>query len=630
MAIPSSFLEEVKNRIVLSDVVGRVVRLTRRGHEHTGLCPFHNEKTPSFTVNDVKAFYHCFGCGAHGNVFDFLIENEGLSFPEAVERAAAMVGMEVPKSSPGQIAREQAGRSLIEIMETAAAWFSAQLDSAAGREARAYLDRRGLGADTIGEFRLGYAPNGRDHLKEAMIARGVAEEKLVEAGLLVRPDDGSPSYDRFRHRLMFPIADGRGRVIAFGGRALGEARAKYLNSPETPLFHKGRTLYNIHHARKPALNSRHLMVGEGYMDVIALSRAGYAAVAPLGTALTEDQLRLLWKMVPEPTLCLDGDSAGWRAAGRAAERALPLLKPGHSLRFAILPPGMDPDDVLREQGREALDKVLGAALPLTELLWRRRIEDWQPLDTPERKAGFERALMDDVGQIADTTVRDYYRSHFRERLWREIRRPQGDGGRLRGREGARRGPWRRGDENPYAPTPLKVTAPVKPPRRQAREELLVLVPLNHPEMIEQRFEEMAQIEFAAAELDKMCSAILEIAARCETLDRTGLQRHLAEVGLKHLVDRLTGSETAKLNWFAQPDAELSDALRGWDHAWARHMREVVLRAELRAAERALAENNCQENFERLLAAKAQLETGPGTEAEGDFSFTPSARRAGKE
>ncbi|HZD26552.1 MAG TPA: DNA primase, partial [Alphaproteobacteria bacterium] len=404
MAFPQAFLDELRARTGLAELVGRRVRLVRRGREHTGLCPFHNEKTPSFTVNEDKGFYHCFGCGAHGSAIDFVMQTENLSFPEAVEKLALEAGLEVPRERPEDREREARRRSLYDVMEAAAEWFEAQLAGQIGAGARDYLAGRGVRPQTVGRFRLGYAPERREALKAALLARGFAEAQLVEAGLLIRPEDGGDSYDRFRQRLIFPITDRRGRVVAFGGRALAEQKAKYLNSPETPLFHKGRLLYNLAGAREAVREAGTVLVTEGYMDVIALAEAGFGhAVAPLGTALTEEQMQELWRLAPEPVLCFDGDNAGQRAAFRAAERALPLLKPGHSFRFVGLPPGEDPDSLVRGQGAGAMRALVEAAEPLGAVIWRMATEG-QSFNTPERRAGLRQALREAVARIADPVV----------------------------------------------------------------------------------------------------------------------------------------------------------------------------------------------------------------------------------
>ena len=372
MAFPPRFLDELRARLTLSTIIGRRIKLTRAGREYKACCPFHNEKTPSFFVNDEKGFYHCFGCGAHGDIISFEMEQGNLTFPEAVERLAAEAGLEVPRETPREreAARQRAG--VLEVLEAACTFFEQQLRMPVGKDGLAYLQRRGLDSETIARFRLGWAP-AAGALKSALARQAIDEGQLIEAGLL-KPSDqpDRPAYDYFRDRVTFPITDRRGRVIAFGARTLGDGQPKYLNSPETPVFQKGLVLYGLAQAREAIGKAGEAIVAEGYMDVIALSAAGFPqTVAPLGTALTEPQIEDLWRMVDEPILCFDGDAAGQRAALRAADRALPLLRPGKSLRFALLPAGKDPDDLLRAQGARAMRGILEAARPLLEVLWQR-------------------------------------------------------------------------------------------------------------------------------------------------------------------------------------------------------------------------------------------------------------------
>ncbi len=371
-----------------------------------GCCPFHNEKSPSFFVNDDKGFYHCFGCGAHGDVIRFVVEQEGLGFIDAVKSLAQEAGLELPEPTPEARERTAAANSLHDVTAAAAVHFADQLRDSRGTGARDYAVRRGLSPGTIDTFGLGFAPDSRSALRTALARFG--DDRLVEAGLLVVPDADSPGsggapYDRFRGRLMFPIRDPRGRVIGFGGRILGDGQPKYLNSPDTPLFDKGRTLYNLDRAGPVARKSARLIVVEGYMDVIGLAQAGFAdAVAPLGTALTEAQLGLLWRYAPEPILCFDGDAAGQRAGLRAALRALPLLEPGKSLRFATLPAGQDPDDLVRSGGPAAFERVLAAAEPLIDRLWRSETEG-ADTTTPERRAAVLARLDAHADEISTAT-----------------------------------------------------------------------------------------------------------------------------------------------------------------------------------------------------------------------------------
>src|SRR5262249_12945677 len=420
MRFTPQFLDELKARLPVSEVVGRRVKLARAGREFKGLSPFNKEKTPSFFVNDQKQAWFDFSSGKNGSIFDFVMQSEGVSFPEAVERLAQMAGMPLPKISREDEARDARRKTLHDVMELAAKFFQDTLASRTGAKARGYLADRGLDPATQLRFRLGYAAGERFALKEHLGSHGIPVEDMVEAGLLISGDDIPLPFDRFRDRVMFPISDLRGRVIAFGGRALEkDAPAKYLNSPETPLFHKGATLYNVAAAREASHaqdRSTPVIAVEGYIDVIAMVTAGYAAtVAPLGTALTEDQLGLLWKMADEPVLCFDGDSAGVRAAYRAVDLAMPRLKPAKSLKFALLPQGQDPDDLVRSGGREAVSEVLDAARPLADMLWARETEG-HSFDTPERRAALEARVNEGTAAMVDDAVRRYYRQDFAARL----------------------------------------------------------------------------------------------------------------------------------------------------------------------------------------------------------------------
>ena len=442
MTLSPQWLDELRARVTLSGVIGRTTRLIKAGREFKACCPFHNEKSPSFTVNDEKGFYHCFGCGAHGDAIRWMTDQRGLSFMDAVKELAAEAGMEVPAPDPRAAKQAEQRNSLHDVMAAAQAWFVERLGADEGAKARAYLASRGFDAHTMQRFGFGYAPEGRQALKEAL--KQFPEAMLVEAGLRIAVDDKDP-YDRFRGRLMLPIEDARGRVIAFGGRILDSAKTdapKYLNSPDTPLFDKGRTLYNLHRAGPASRQSGRIIVVEGYMDVIALAAAGIAdAVAPLGTALTERQIEMLWRLVETPILCFDGDAAGQRAAMRAVSRALPLLRPAHSLRIVRLPAGLDPDDLIKRDGPQAMEAVLSGAKGLLDTLWEHE-RDAQPLATPEDKAGLKARLMAHVDTIADNDIKALYRRELLERFsdfafprrenqWQE-RRPGPQGPRGRG------------------------------------------------------------------------------------------------------------------------------------------------------------------------------------------------------
>jgi len=409
------WLDQLRTRITLSALVGRSVRLQKAGREHRACCPFHNENSPSFYVNDEKGFYHCFGCGAHGDAIRWMTDHQGLPFMDAVRDLAAEAGMDVPAPDPRAAKAAEKRDSLHDVMAAAQEWFANNLAAPEGQPARAYLGTRGFDAHTVQRFGFGCAPEGRQALKDAL--DGFPEAMLIEAGLRIVVDGRDP-YDRFRGRLMLPIHDARGRVIAFGGRILSKEKSdapKYLNSPDTPLFDKGRTLYNLHRAAPAARQSGRMVVVEGYMDVIALAAAGIAeAVAPLGTALTEHQIEMLWRHVETPVLCFDGDAAGQRAAMRAITRALPLLRPAHSLRIVRLPEGLDPDDLIKQHGAAAIENLLGEARPLAEVLWETE-RDAAPLTTPEDKAGLKARLIAHVETIQNPDIAGLYRRELLDR-----------------------------------------------------------------------------------------------------------------------------------------------------------------------------------------------------------------------
>src|SRR5215213_9224103 len=426
MTLSPAFLDELRARTLLSAVISPSVKLIKAGREFKACCPFHQEKTPSFTVNDEKGFYHCFGCGAHGDAIGFLTEARGLPFMDAVKELAAKAGMEVPAADCKARERAEKSAGLHELMEAASRWFSEQLDGVEGGPARAYLKERGISEATRRKFGFGFAPAARGRLKTAL--KDFGEDKLVDAGMLIRTDEGD-TYDRFRGRLTFPIRDGRGRCIAFSARILGPGEPKYLNSPDTPLFDKGRTLFNLDLAGPASRKAGRILIVEGQMDVIALDQAGIGeVVAPLGTALTEAQLERLWRLDGQPVCCFDGDSAGQKAAVRAAVRALPHLSPERTLRFVALPSGQDPDDLVRAGGREAVEELLAVPEPLVERLWRYEVEA-APLDTPEARAGLKQRLMEHVQAIGDPNVRQLYRDEWLRKFDALVRPQQQQQGR---------------------------------------------------------------------------------------------------------------------------------------------------------------------------------------------------------
>jgi DNA primase len=563
-------LDEFKARLPLVEIVARRVRLTRRGNEHVGLCPFHREKTPSFTVSESKGFYHCFGCQQHGNAIDFVMATEGLEFAEAVARLAELSGLPLPWRAATRGPAQD--HTLLAANDAAARWFAGRLGTASGAEAAAYLSRRGVDPATIERFGLGYAPPGRTALKDALLAEGYAEAQLIAAGLLVQPEEGA-GYDRFRHRVMFPIHDRRGRVIAFGGRALGDAPAKYLNSPETALFHKGEVLYGLALAREAVRAKGTVIVAEGYMDVIALAQAGLGnAVAPLGTAITEAQLGLLWQAAGEPIVCLDGDDAGLRAAARLVERALPLLKPGKSLRFALLPAGHDPDSALRAWGRESLAARLDEAMGLAEFLWSVETRGVN-MASIERRAALDRRMRDLAGRIAD---RDLGR-RFLEAMVKRMRAAFAPAGP--GRRAARpllASPSERG----VGAARLRSARLADPEAAVARDLLGPIV--VHPGLLSEVEEDLAAEEFAHPQLEQLRCGIISWYGEQEDLDLGDLRSHLTEIGFASLVKQLAAVGPSTV-WYCGAGVDRAEVLDGWRARLAQHRRFCQRRAVGQAA-----------------------------------------------
>jgi DNA primase len=645
MRFTPQFLDELRARLPVSEVVGKRVRLKKAGKEWKGLSPFQQEKTPSFYVNDQKGFYHDFSSGKHGNIFDFLMETEGVSFPEAVERLAGMAGLALPAVTPDAARHEQRRRTLHDVMELAAKFFADTLASRFGAKARGYLADRSITPATQLQFRLGYAPPDRFALKEHLGGHGVSTEDMVEAGLLVGGSDIPVPYDRFRDRVMFPIADARGRVIAFGGRALEkDVPAKYLNSPETPLFHKGDNLYNLASARAAAHNGANLIVVEGYVDVIAMVTSGFAgSVAPLGTALTENQLALLWKMTDEPILCFDGDRAGQKAAYRAADLALPNLKPGKSLRFALLPEGQDPDDLARAGGRGALEEVIKSARPLADMMWSREIEGGS-FATPERRAALEARIGELANGIRDEVVRRYYRQDFADRLQRSFA-PEGGrggygGGKFRGRggESPRRFAPRAGSGGrfgtgatssglaggPYqAASPQLATSPLLRGQRSMlsrREALILKILVNHPWLLHDHLEEVAALELAHPEAHRLRAGIIAAFANDhhhspdETEQAEKMRADLEKGGFSELLQRVERAITTQAVFGAQGGAAREDVLATWHQLVSLHRQWHSLLRELKDAEQALGEESSEANLAWLRDVKARMAEADGTEA----------------
>lgn len=624
MRFSPSFLDEIRDRVPISAVVGSRVTWDRRKTNQSrgdwwACCPFHGEKSPSFHCEDKKGRYHCFGCGVTGDHFKFLAELDGISFPEAVERVAEMAGVPMPARDAESERRDQQRASLQDVMEMAAKFFEDQLQAGAGAKARAYLRDRGLTPATQKSFRLGYAPESRNALKEFLAAKGVEKAQMDACGLIYSADDLPVSYDRFRDRVMFPIPDSRGRIIAFGGRALSsDAPAKYLNSPETELFHKGNVLYNFARARRAVQKDGTVIAVEGYMDVIALAQAGFEnVVAPLGTALTENQLELLWRMAGEPVLCFDGDNAGMKAAWRAAEMALPAIQPGRTTRFAILPEGKDPDDLVRQDGPEAFRAVLKDARPLADMLWTHETSGGV-FETPERRAELEKTLRELTSRIRDESVRFHYSQEMRERVKafftpaQPARQKPWDGsGRAKG------GGWSRAPAGRGVITDsLGRSAMVRRPGQSMsmREAAIMTALVNHPALIDENFAQIEFLELANAELRKLHGLLLDALAHDKADNRDALLGAIEKAGLSDSWQRAVELTRRARLWPALEDAALADARDAFQQALHLHLSAGALNKELKAAELALANEPTDENYRHLLEIQSQLRDVQATEA----------------
>ena len=528
MTLSPAWLDELRARTLLSSVIAPSVKLIRAGREWKACCPFHNEKTPSFTVNDDKGFYHCFGCGAHGDAIRFLTDARGLPFMDAVKELAAKANMDVPQPDPRARERAERAASLTDVMAACQKWFAEQLQGIDGAAARDYLKGRGIGPETVARFGIGLAPDSRNALKRALTSLG--EDKLVETGMLIQPEEvAKDSYDRFRGRLMIPIRDQRGRVIAFGGRILGDGEPKYLNSPDTPLFDKGRTLYNIDRAGPASRQAKRLIVVEGYMDVIALDRAGIAeSVAPNGTAVTEAQLERMWRLDPAPILCFDGDSAGQKAAIRAAMRALPHIGPERTLRYVELPAGQDPDDIVRAGGPAAMEALLSEPEALHDRLWRfeRGSTD---LTTPESRAGLRQRLVEHAQAIQHPELRRLYRDQWLARFEAEF-------------GSVRRAPRQQQQFRPgrFDPKSRRWVPPAPPPGEDmkrigrsgidaATARALLVGFAYYPEALTGHAEQLAHLPIGDRGLSSVRDRLVDAALSGEALDRQQLVTILQSV-----------------------------------------------------------------------------------------------------
>ncbi|TAL40296.1 MAG: DNA primase [Alphaproteobacteria bacterium] len=586
MTLPKAFMDEIRARVPLSSIIGKRMKLTRAGREFKGCCPFHKEKTPSFTVNDVKGFYHCFGCGAHGDVLGFLMDHDNLQFMEAVEQLAGLAGMQVPKPTKEEAQKFQKQMSLYDLMEAAAKWYEHQLHEKQNKKIVEYLIERGLSLETIKTFRLGFAPDG-DELKRYLEKAGYKIDDMKEAGLFKESERKKGEiYPFFRGRVMFPVQDFQGRVVAFGARVLPESHGgppdksapKYINSPETSIYHKGKMLYGLSRARKVIGDGETVIVVEGYMDVIALVQAGFrAAVAPLGTALTETQIEELWKVMPEdkrnPVLCFDGDTAGQRAAGRALERILPIMKPDYSVKFAFLPDGYDPDDLIKEEGVPAMQRVLDNAIGLFEMMWLEEAKG-RNLSQPEAKAGFRFALEKRARQIADMTVQEFFIHEINQKvndvfLTHASTRPQRGPGHFY--KGKLVPP---GAHTPYRPMNLKAK-PVKV-SKLLREKVLIATIINYPELFDEFGEKLGMVTVPNEDYDQLRQEVIRFLTARQNdqendriyLDDQAVKQHLIESGYGRILEALFDKSLYVYAGFAKPGQPPDIVRQGWLEAYS--------------------------------------------------------------
>ncbi len=632
MRFPPQFLDQVRARVNLSSVIGRHVQWDRRKTnagkgDFWACCPFHTEKSPSFHADDRKGRYYCFGCKASGDIFTFLVEKEGAPFYEAVERLAGEAGLPVPQLTEEEVKREETRASLYDVMEMAAKLFQQELQSSHGALARGYLSDRGLTPAIQKEFSIGYARDDRGWLRNEMSSKGIDLDQMIESGMVIGGDDIPVAYDRFRDRVMFPIRDGRGRVIAFGGRALkNDVSAKYLNSPETPIFQKGEQLYNFDKARQPAHKNSNIVVVEGYVDVIAMHRAGILeAVAPMGTALTEQQLALIWRTVPEPVMCFDGDGAGLKAAYRALDLAMPRLAPGHSLRFVFLPEGKDPDDLLKAEGPDALKAAVAAAESLVDVLWRRALSQ-NDRASPERKAAFEKDLRMQVAGITDESVRRHYLDELRDRF-DKLRQAERGVANSYGTRGRGQGGFQpRVSPSGRKLRPWEVAMPASNVLKNAarrvgnedatdqRAQMILLTFINHPQLLHEFWDEFSALDLANQSLDSVRTQILDGSASEENLETAALRTHLTTRGFGDVLGRLEEQAQRLNEWFLGPAAAADDARTGLRQMFALHRKSITLGRELKAAEAAFASEPTENNLNALVAVRDQLLSTLGSEA----------------
>lgn len=617
-----AFLDELRNRLTLSEVIGRRVKITRAGREFKACCPFHKEKSASFTINDAKGFFHCFGCGAHGDVIGFTMRQENRSFPEAVEILAGMAGMQVPKSSPEEAKRYEEEKNLYTLIEEAAKWFEEQLRIPSGRTALEYAKRRNLKEETIARFRLGFAPNDAQGLIKYLTAKGYTPKQMIDAGLAKQSERDNSVYSFFRGRLIFPVGDRRGRVVAFGARLLEGEGPKYINSADHGLFHKGQLLYGFSRARAAAADGKPLIITEGYMDVIRLVEAGFmGAVAPLGTALTEDQIQLLWKIIPRPPvrpdtqnhipiLCFDGDNAGSKAAERALERILPHLAADQSVRFAAMPTGEDPDTLILNKGPSAMQMVLDAAQPLVDFLWQRTAGE-RPLNTPEDRAGFRRALEARVALIKDNTVKQDYQSTLQQRLRENF---SSNDNRQGGNQASYQKRFEKGQKWDKSKGYQNSFMPLIKPRplpNNLQERIVLALLINHPALFAEMEGALHNLPMTDPAFEPMRQAIFDFMAENEPDPNNpealplALKDYLEKSGCGAALNTVLSPDLYIHAGFARPNRPINDALAGWHDIWNRHLR-VILQEELKSASLELKNTGDSAVLERIQQLQAML------------------------
>ncbi len=608
-----AFLDELRTRLPASEVIGRRVKLVRAGREFKACCPFHKEKSASFTVNDSKGFFHCFGCGAHGDIIGFTMRIENRSFPDAVETLANLAGMDVPKSSPEEAERYEQEKNLYTLIEDAARFFEEQLFSAAGKPALDYARSRGLSDECITRFRLGFAPNDAQALIKHLTAKNYTPQQMIDAGLAKQPEGENRIYSFFRGRLIFPVGDRRGRVVAFGARLLEGDGPKYINSADHGLFHKGQLLYGFSRARAAAADGKPIVVTEGYMDVIRMVEAGFTgAVAPLGTALTEDQIQLIWKIIPKPpvrpdllnhipVLCFDGDNAGQRAAARALDRILPFLGADQSARFAIMPEGEDPDSLIRNRGVPAMQAVLDQAFSLIDFMWRVTAGQ-RPLNTPEDRAGFRRALDERVATIQDTRLQQDYKTALQTKWQEQFSAPAQN-----------RTPWVKNFGNKFGRKPFASNqsfGPLVRPRPlpgNLQERIVLALIINHPALFTEMEEAVHSLPFADPELEKLRVAIFDLMSEREDGEVTApLKDQLEMAGHASVMARVLGPDLLMHAGFVRENRPLEVARAGWNDIWQRHMRKS-LEDELKAASQEPPDEAAMQRIGELQAMLAQMD-----------------------